>query len=704
MNCVTEVSRKFLLGLMVCLATVAALAQAPGNVVLNFRDAEISEVAAAYSQSMGIPFLLDGRVKGKITLESPTPVSLVQAYAMFVSSLSLQGFAVVEQDGYAKILPISDAKSSGVGVLGARKGPAVPAAGLKTQVFRLERESATQIMAAIRALVPAANPISANPQSNTLVVTDTAENLSQIARLIAALDTAQEGHIQRYVAKHSLATDLAQQVDRVLNQPASKAAPDLAHLRVTILPSARTNALIFYGTNESQVRLGVALAEQLDIPTKNPANVHVVYLKNAEAAALAVSLQGIFQASSLLSSAQELSSSGIQSSRSALSGQVASGGSTSAANPALSALSASTGEVRTPEGVIIRAEPTLNALIVVAPEALYGQIRAVIDRLDVRRAQVFIESLIVEVSADRAAEFGVQFQYLDGLTESGASVFGGTNFGSRSSGVSGNLLDLSLRPTAAQAGLNLGVIRGTINYNGTQIANLGLLARALETQGTGNVIATPNLLTLDNEEARITIGQNVPFITGSYSSTNVAAGVNPFQTIERRDVGTTLRVRPTVTDGGVIRMQIFQEVSSVTDTSLAAGLITNRRAIESQVLVDDEQIIVLGGLIEDREINTKSKVPLLGDIPVLGALFRYDTSQRRKTNLLVFLRPVILRNSEDSNILSIGRYDSIRKSQEMDLPDRIKTLPDFGRRLLQDRDLAPVKPGGGASAIRERGD
>lgn len=680
----------------------AASVVAPQEVVLSFRDAEISDVAAVFGTSMGTPFLLDPRVKGKLTLESPQPVALGQAYAMFVSALSLQGFAVIEQDGFSKILPAADAKSAGVGVSTGGRA-AAGGAGLVTRVFRLQEESATQVMSAIRALVPAANPISAIAQTNSLVVTDSAQNIAQIAKLIGVLDKPQDGYLEHYDVKHVFALDLAAMVDRLVNNAAGRNANDYSHLRVQFLPSARTNGLVIYGPSESQVAFAADLARQLDTPTKQAGNVHVVYLKHAEAAALANTLQGIFQISGQVTASGTGPSEG--SANASPGGRVSGSGlgRADSKNPATSALSSSTGDVRTPEGAVIRAEPSLNALIVVAPEPIYRQIRAVIDRLDVRRAQVYIESLIVEVSADRAAEFGVQFQYLESLTDTGTRGFGGTNFGGRSAGISGNLLDISRNPLGMAGGLNLGVLRGSITYNGTTLANLGLLARALETQGAANVIATPNLLTLDNEEARITIGQNVPFITGSFSSTGTGAGVNPFQTIERKDVGTTLRVKPTVTDGGTIKLQIFQEVSSVTDTTLAAGLITNRRAIESQVLVDDEQIIVLGGLIEDREVTEKSQVPLLGDIPLLGALFRYDTTSRRKTNLLVFLRPVILRTPEDSNILSVDRYDAIRKSQKLDLPERSSTLPDFGRKLLEERGLAPVKPQP-ANAVRGQSD
>jgi general secretion pathway protein D len=671
--------------------TSAASASAPlgsQTVLLNFRDVEIAEVASAFSQSMGVAILLDPRVKGKVTLESPNALPIAKAYALFVSALSLQGFSVIESDSAIKVLPSVDAKT-----VGGRVNAERPGAGIITRVFVLKHESANQVINAVRGLVPAANPVTSMPQTNSIVVTDTAENIARLERVITSLDVPQARIVEAYVSKHLLPSDLAFMIDRIVNEPLQRTgqSADLAYQRITFLPSTRNNTLYIRGVDPDRIAFALNLARQFDVPSQTPANIHVVYLKNAEARHLATVLQSVFKTSAPSTDA----SVGSSRSRSepmppptrptgspGLSSTMESGSTPTTAQTAV--------EVMLADGVLIRSEPTLNALIVVAPEPMYREIRAVIDQLDVRRAQVYIESLIVEVSSDRAAEFGVQFQYLDGLTTSSTRGFGGSNFGPRGSGV--NLLDLATNPTAAGAGLNIGVIRGTINYNGATIANLGALARALESRGNTNVIATPNLLTLDNEESRIIIGQNVPFLTGSYTT---GTNPNPFQTIERKDVGTTLRVRPMVTEGGSIRLQIFQEVSSVsTDRSLAAtsGLITNRRAIESTVLVDDEQIIVLGGLIEDREVSEEVKVPLLGNIPVLGALFRYNNRSRIKSNLLVFLRPVILRSAQDSSILTNNRYDIIRRAQRGELLQTPITLPEIGSPEMQENPLPRIKP------------
>jgi general secretion pathway protein D len=283
-----------------------------------------------------------------------------------------------------------------------------------------------------------------------------------------------------------------------------------------------------------------------------------------------------------------------------------------------------------------------------------------------RRAQVFIESLIVEVTSDQAAEFGIQWQgglgHLQGSSDA-SGVFGGTNFGSTGQ----NILGIAQNPATAGTGLNIGVARGTITLPGIgTVANLQFLARALERNNKANILSTPNILTLDNEEARIVVGQNVPFVTGQFvtPASAGAATVNPFQTVERRDVGITLRVRPQISESGTIKMVIYQEVSSVQEPVLPTGIVTNMRAIETNVLVDDGAIVVLGGLVQDNVSNGTEKVPLLGDLPLIGGLFRYETRRQQKTNLMVFLRPFIVRDDSDMRGVTSDRYERMRLMQE----------------------------------------
>ena len=325
---------------------------------------------------------------------------------------------------------------------------------------------------------------------------------------------------------------------------------------------------------------------------------------------------------------------------------------------------------------MVQADAAANALIISAPDAVYAKLRAVIDKLDVRRAQVHVEALIVEVTADKAAEFGIQWQSLHNLNTNGRQLFGGTNFGARGAGT--NIIDAAVNPAAVANGLNIGIVRGTITIPGVGvITNLAALARALEADANANILSTPNLLTLDNEEAKIVVGQNVPFITGQYAQTGAAVTATPFQTVERRDVGLTLRIKPQVSDGGTVRLQIYQEVSSVQDQSNPAGVITNKRSLESMVLADDGQIIVIGGLVQDSTSATSEKVPVLGDLPVLGTLFRYETRKQTKTNLMVFLRPVVMRESTSYGGVTAERYRDMLEKQERTAPPPSPVLPDI---------------------------
>jgi general secretion pathway protein D len=398
--------------------------------------------------------------------------------------------------------------------------------------------------------------------------------------------------------------------------------------------------------------------------------MHVVYLRNAEASKLAETLRAI------------------------LSGEAKSAQTAVAGQPPVA------GGAQAPAGAgIVQADPSSNSLIITAPENVYNSLRAVIDKLDARRAQVFVEALIAEVTLDKAAEFGVQWQSPLSNANPNRAVVGGVNFGSGGS----NIVNLATGSTLPATGFNLGLLR-RITVGGKEIAGLTALARVLESDVNANILSTPNLLTMDNEEAKIVIGKNVPFITGSYAQAAATTGgsvsVNPFQTIERKDVGLTLKVKPQVAEGGTVKLQILQEVSSIQDTTNQAGIITNKRSIESTVLVDDGETIVLGGLIQDDVQDGVDKVPGLGDIPILGSLFKYEKRKHVKTNLMVFLRPVVLRSSAASESLTGDRYDYIRnvqgKSQvgsHLFLPDvAAPQLPELKKRKLEAGKVNEASP------------
>jgi general secretion pathway protein D len=521
-----------------------------------------------------------------------------------------------------------------------------------------------------------------NPGNNSIVITDYADNLQRIARIIAALDVSNASDVDVIVLKHAIAVDLAPLVTRLIEPGANigtaAATPGQtgAEYKTTLLAEPRSNTLILRAANPARAALVRALVDKLDQPgNTNPSgNIHVVYLKNADATKLATTL------------------------RAALSGEVRS--SNAAANSGL-ATNPNTntpntlGSPNTAQGVAtggqIQADTATNSLIITAPEPQYRQLRAVIDMLDQRRAQVMVESLIAEVNADKALQMGIQWQ-----TPVGANGVIGTNFGS-----TGNIVGLSQGGTvAASAGIGSGMNIGTVrNVNGVNV--LGSLGNFLETHGDANILSTPTLLTLDNEEAKIVVGQNVPFVTGQYTNNATANGaVNPFQTYERKDVGLTLKVKPQISETGTVKLTIFQEVANV-DYSRATtvGLITNKRSIESNVLVEDGSIVVLGGLLSDEYTGTQSQVPGLGDIPGLGWLFKSESRSRSKKNLMVFLRPVVVRDAASTEALSNSRYQQMQGLQRNAQPAYHLLLNTEGSANLPALPgSAPAKPASPASA------
>ena len=692
-------SSKLLAQALLVAATVPALAapaQPPahkvtsGQINLNFKDAEVDSVIGAFGHLLNKSFVIDPRVRGKISLETPRPVNRAQAFALLKTVLRQQGFAIVDLGDLYKVVPEADAKlQSGpveIGAASARDGDEVI-----TQVFQLNHESANNMIPVLRPLVSPNNTITAFPGNNTLIITDYAANLKRLSKVIATLDSPRPAaEVQVVVIKNSIASDIAVAVSKLMDEsnrgggggPGSSSDPSQ---RVVVMADPRTNSVLIRSANASKLALARSLVEQLDRPANaDQANMRVVYLKNAEATKLVEVLQAVLSGESNGNGGSSgFGSSNRNSSRSSSGffgdNSSSSSGLSSAfgdSDSSSGGLGSQTGQLNRDRGnqgptsikaggAVIAADPSTNSLIITAPEPVYRNIRGVIDQLDSRRAQVYIESLIVEVTADTVSEMGIQWQFMSGRN-GGNNVIGGTNFSSGGS----NILNVTQNPAALAGanGINIGVVRGNVSLFGQQFVNLGLLARALETEGGGNIRATPNLLTLDNEEARIVIGQNVPFVTGSYTNTGNNLS-SPFQTVERKDVGTMLRVRPQVSEGGTVKMEIAQEISAVVNDSLPSGIITSRRAIESNVLVDDGQIVVLGGLIQDDVQGQVNKVPLLGDIPFLGRLFRYDSRTRKKTNLLVFLRPVVLRSADAAWDVTASRYDYInQRSQDAQLP------------------------------------
>jgi general secretion pathway protein D len=582
---------------------------------------------------------------------------------MLTSVLRLHAYAVVKLPTFTKVVPEADAKQQASPVIDhALRGDQIA-----TQIIKLNHESATNLVNILRPLVSANNVINANSATNTLIITDYADNLKRLSRMVAALDVPMIGELDVIKVHYAIATDLAFMINRLLDQGAVTNAAGVNDAgRVLLLAEARTNSLILRAPTMARGNLARSLIARLDQPTALPGNVHVVYLKNAEAVKLAQVLRAVVLGEAGVANQASNLTGGITTTQTTPQSQATlSASPVNTAMPTTLATSNVANQASLASGGIagyIQADPTTNTLIITANETTYRNLRNIIDQLDARRAQVYVESLIVEVSASTAAEFGVQWAGLSGDSAGGMRVgvltgfsAGGNNLATQATSILGKD-QIALPPGN---GINVAAFK---QLNGQ--LTLGALARALESNTKANILSMPNLITLDNEEARIIVGQNVPFITGQFTTpaSGGGAGVNPFQTIERRDIGLSLRVRPQISQGGTVKMAIYQETSNIQE-STSSGLITSKRSIDTNVLVDNGQIVVLGGLIEDTLSDSVEKVPLLGDIPLLGYLFRYQTKKRGKTNLMVFLRPTVIRSNSDSVAVAGDRYDYMQAAQ-----------------------------------------
>ncbi len=652
---------------------------------INLPNADIETAAKAISHNQGIPFLVDPRVKGTINLVTEKPMTKAQILNLFTSLLRLQAGTVVIGDGYAKIVPESDAKlhSSPTQITGAT--PIAKGDQIVSQIFRLNYESAINLVTILRPLISPNNTVNANPGNNTLVITDYADNVTRLGKIIAALDTPASADVDIIPIRYAIASDIAQMLARLTESPAGAEGG-----RISALADPRTNSIVLRAPSVARANFAKSLIAKLDQPTAQAGNVHVVYLKNAEATKLAQTLRAVVSSDTSSASAQTNAPNNPitpqQPSQPGGGGQSGSLGS--------SAPPSTQGPQPLPSGGaagFIQADAASNTLIITASEPVYRNLRAIIDLLDARRAQVYIESLIVEVNSDKAAEFGIQWLGLTGDQNSkfrlgGVTAFNGNSSDVPASGVN-SITSLIGAKTGKAAPIGAGLTLGLFRQINGQLG-LGALARVLESDANANILSTPNLLTLDNEEAKITVGQNVPFQTGSFQTPSSGSTNNPFTTVERRDVGILLRVRPQISEGGTIKMSIFQEMSSIDkNTVVSGGIVTNKRSIETNVLADDNQIIVLGGLITDENSEGVEKVRGLGDIPILGNLFKFQSRERKKNNLLVFLRPVIIRTAEQSAQLSGSRYDFIRGSMEtVNKPAQTPLLPDTTMNSLPSLD------------------
>ncbi|WP_372483708.1 type II secretion system secretin GspD [Stenotrophomonas sepilia] len=683
------------LALIVCMghAPAPVLAQDTGDepVQLNLVDTDIGGVLRMAARFTGRQFLVDPRVTGKMTVVSDGPVSRTQAYQLLLGALRMRGFAVVENGGVSRVVPQADAK-----LLGGRVGSGGAGGEIATRTFALRYENAAALVAVLRPMISPDNPISANPGNNTLVITDYADNLDRIARVIASVDTPAGMDTDVVKLQQGIAVDVAAMVSPLLD--AQGAEPGQ---KVVVMADPRSNSVLLRSSSPGRTRLARQLVEKLDRAQDESGNLHVVYLRNAQANQLAGVLRGVVAGQS------DAPAMGSNQGITPLPGDANRPTPTQTSQPQQAKPGGNAMESQrldpsrgdpidagstgfSQNGISVQADVATNTLLISAPEPVYRNLRRVIDQLDQRRAQVLVESLIVEVNQTDAAELGVQWMLGNGRT------FGGTHFGGATGGSGLNTGARTTLDVLPKDGLKIGVIDGTINLPGVgQILNMKALATALQSKGGANILSTPNLMTLDNEAASIMVGQTVPFVSGRYVTDGGGGSNNPFQTIVREDVGLKLRVRPQISEGGTVKLDIYQEVSSIDAQSAnsTAGIITNKRALDTSVLLDDGQIMVLGGLLEDSVSHGRDAVPGLGKIPVLGALFRSDTRKRAKTNLMVFLRPHVVRDPAAGQRLTRDRYDYMRNAQAGAQPVQSWALPALSALQLPPQDLMVLGQG-----------
>lgn len=607
------------------------------TVTLNLKDADISALIGTVAEVTETNFIVDPRVKGKITVISSRPMNSDEIYQVFLSILKVHGFAAVPTGEVVKIVPDVNAKQDAIPNATADS----PGHGdeMVTRVVQVDNVSAAQLVPILRPLVPQQGHLAAYPATNMLILSDRADNVERLVSIIHRIDQESDSEIEVIPLEHASATEVV----RILNtlgraQPAAaKGAAASVAGGLALIADERTNSVLLGGGRADRLRLRVIISH-LDTPLERGGNTHVVYLKYAKAQDLVDVLTGVSQ--------------GIE--------QDQKGAKAAAKSAALN--------------INIQADEAANALVITTPPDVFRSLQSVIRQLDIRRAQVHVEALIAEITNSSQAALGIQWQSTQNTDNKGA--IGGTNFNIPGVPSIGSVATDPLSNVGR--GLTLGLIDGTRTILGTEILNLGALITAVAGDTNNNILATPNLVTLDNQEAEIVVAQNIPFVTGQFTNTGAAQGsVNPFQTIERQDVGLTLKIKPQINEGDAIQLEIEQEVSNVSPTQVpgASDIVTVVRNINTTVLVQDHQMVVLGGLIDDQTQENIEKVPFLGDLPFLGNLFKARSTSKVKRNLMVFIQPSIIRDAATETEIAAGKYNFIRARQQAGKKKGIDLMP-----------------------------
>jgi len=631
---------------VLCLVWVSPLVAQ--TVTLNLKDADINALIGTVAEVTGKNFIVDPRVKGKVTVISSRAMSAEEVYQVFLSILKVHGFAVVPSGEVMKIVPDVSAKQDSIPNVGDEE----PGVGdeMVTRVVQVDNVAAAQLVPILRPLVPQQGHLAAYPETNVLIISDRADNVTRLVDIIRRVDKVSDSEIEVIRLEHASAAEVV----RILNaisrtQPAAGKAPGAPGQ--AMVADERTNSVLLGGDRSERLRLR-AIISHLDTPLERDGNTKVIYLKYARAADIVEVLRGV--------------------------------GKTQGEEGQAKAAAASI-----EKQLDIQADEATNSLVITAPPALMRSLEGVIRQLDIRRAQVLVDAIIAEVAERKVRELGVQWVVFDRSGQT--SPIGGTNFNN----VGTNLVDIAQGVINQElVGLTPGLSFG-IGKLGSDSLNFAAVLQALAGDGDTNILSTPSLVTLDNEEAEIIVGQNVPFVTGSFTSTGAAAGsVDPFQTIQREDVGITLKIKPQINEGNAMVMQVEQEVSSISSSGQASDIITDKRSIKTNILAEDGQVIVLGGLIEDRVRESEQKVPFLGDLPLLGYLFRAKQTNKDKVNLMVFIHPTILRDAGTADRYTSSKYNFIRGQQfETHGGEGLPLMPEeVGPQLPQLQELLELPP------------
>lgn len=643
------------IGLILCLLLLGASPQALAkDVTLNFKNADIRAFIDYVAGFSGKNFLVDNRVKGAITIVSPTPIPEDRAYEVFLSVLEVNGFAAVPSGSVVKIVPRAESKQRSLPV---ETTLTRHDDGMVTQVVQLQFADAQQLVVLIRPLISPNSHLVAYPHGNMLLITDSASNIRRIQRILNMLDRKDAVGVKLFALNHASADKLASTLNTLYAGTAGGAGAN-GPGGVKAIAHQPGNRLIVVAAPQIINEVS-EVVEKLDVaPESDSGRLKVVYLKHANAEDVTKVLNELVGNQAAISRQDE-------------------------------SKSLFTGSVK------IVAEPATNALLIMADPNDIAAVEKILTKLDVRRRQVLVEALIVEVSANMAEQFGVEWQIARSSQQGKITPIGGTSF-SNQAGV--NIQGVAANPNAAAGGgLVVGAVKGVITLNGVDYLNLAALARAMESHADTNVLSTPNLLTMDNEEAEIVVGQNVPFITGQNSTQGGTA--NPFQTIERKDVGLTLRVRPQISEGDTVRLELFQEISSIDTNPGVQGsdLITKKRSIKTVVLANNDEMIVLGGLMRDDSTASVQRVPCIGAAPIIGEPFKFTENQNRKTNLMVFLKPNIIATGDQVEAITNRKYSNIKGLYERPIKGGTIVFPRKEQKLPDD-----LRPEGKSSAQRKQ--